>query len=205
MTRIYVNNRIICFDNKPCVGKSETTKKNISCNIKDIKALKNCTENFLSDTSLGSSLVLQGDKEIIKCNFLRLYPLINAAGAAVFNERDELLMIFRRDHWDLPKGKTEDYESAAESALREVQEETGITGVVITRELEPSWHMYRAGGDWVTKKTRWFHMKAKKQELKPQTEEDIEKAVWLSRNQVEEKIALTYDSLKPVIRQALKI
>ena len=31
--------------------------------------------------------------------------IIEAAGGMVFNEKNELLMIFRRGFWDLPKGK----------------------------------------------------------------------------------------------------
>ncbi len=205
MIRIYVNNRIICFNNNPRFGKNETTKKGISCDIKDIKELKICTERFLSSPGESSILVLQGDTEIILPDFLRLYPMINAAGGAVFNEYDELLMIFRRKHWDLPKGKTEKHETVDQSALREVSEETGIKDPEIMQELESTWHMYKADARWVTKKTSWFRMKAKKQDLQPQTEEDIEKAVWLSRESAEDKIELAYNSLQPVIRQALKI
>ena len=33
--------------------------------------------------------------------------IITAAGGLVFNQNDELLMIYRRGKWDLPKGKLE--------------------------------------------------------------------------------------------------
>ncbi len=39
---------------------------------------------------------------------------------------DEILMIFRRGKWDLPKGKLDKGESLEACALREVEEETGL-------------------------------------------------------------------------------
>ena len=51
---------------------------------------------------------------------------IIAAGGLVTNENNELLMIFRRGKWDLPKGKLDKGETIEECAIREVEEETGI-------------------------------------------------------------------------------
>jgi len=47
------------------------------------------------------------------------------AGGLVTNENNELLMIFRRGKWDLPKGKADEGETVEACALREVEEETG--------------------------------------------------------------------------------
>ncbi|MFM8758223.1 MAG: NUDIX domain-containing protein, partial [Methylophilaceae bacterium] len=43
-----------------------------------------------------------------------------AAGGLVENELGQVLMIFRRGKWDLPKGKLDPNESIDECALREV-------------------------------------------------------------------------------------
>ena len=51
---------------------------------------------------------------------------IIAAGGLVTNPHHEILWIFRRGFWDLPKGKLEEGETIQTCALREVQEETGI-------------------------------------------------------------------------------
>ena len=55
---------------------------------------------------------------IIICNsvskqmnqFFSQYRIIKAAGGLVLNERDEVLLIYRRNKWDLPKGKVDEGE-----------------------------------------------------------------------------------------------
>ena len=54
---------------------------------------------------------------------------IIAAGGLVTNKHNELLMIFRRAKWDLPKGKLDEGESIEACAVREVEEETGIKNI----------------------------------------------------------------------------
>ena len=49
-----------------------------------------------------------------------------AAGGLVTNDKNELLIMFRRGKWDLPKGKLDEGETIEACALREVREETGI-------------------------------------------------------------------------------
>ena len=50
----------------------------------------------------------------------------NTAGGLVVNQYNEVLFIFRKNLWDLPKGKIEFYETLEKAALREVIEETGV-------------------------------------------------------------------------------
>jgi 8-oxo-dGTP pyrophosphatase MutT (NUDIX family) len=52
--------------------------------------------------------------------------IIKAGGGIVVNEQNEVLLIYRRGKWDLPKGKLDDGETIEECALREVKEETGL-------------------------------------------------------------------------------
>ena len=54
---------------------------------------------------------------------------IIAAGGLVLNEKNELLMIFRRGFWDLPKGKVDEGETLEQCAVREVKEETGLQNI----------------------------------------------------------------------------
>jgi 8-oxo-dGTP pyrophosphatase MutT (NUDIX family) len=61
--------------------------------------------------------------------------LIEAAGGLVLNERGNLLMIFRRGKWDLPKGKRDAGESIETCAVREVEEETGLVGVQLLKPV----------------------------------------------------------------------
>ena len=59
-------------------------------------------------------------------NFARNFRIIHAAGGIVRNEQEAILMIYRLDKWDFPKGKVEAGEQYAEAAIREVEEETGL-------------------------------------------------------------------------------
>lgn len=109
------------------------------------------------------------------------YTIIDAAGGIVENGNGEILMIFRRDKWDFPKGKVEDGETWEEAALREVEEETGVQQLAITEALPDTQHTYELHGTPILKYTHWYRMHAPKQELVPQTEEDIAQALWIHK------------------------
>ena len=58
---------------------------------------------------------------------------VDAAGAVVWRESDGHVVLVHRpfyDDWSLPKGKCDEGETFSETAVREVEEETGITGVL---------------------------------------------------------------------------
>ena len=48
------------------------------------------------------------------------------AGGLVINNNSKVLFIYRKNKWDLPKGKLDDGENLEEAAIREVVEETGL-------------------------------------------------------------------------------
>lgn len=58
-----------------------------------------------------------------------LFTPINAGGGLVQNAAGEYLLINRHGLWDLPKGKQEEGEDIALTALREVEEECGISSL----------------------------------------------------------------------------
>ncbi len=62
----------------------------------------------------------------MKKAFFKHFIIIQAAGGLVKNEQNEILFIFRRGKWDLPKGKNDGDEIPRECAVREVKEETGL-------------------------------------------------------------------------------
>jgi 8-oxo-dGTP pyrophosphatase MutT (NUDIX family) len=128
------------------------------------------------------------------------FKFIEAAGGLVENEKQEVLFIYRLEKWDLPKGKMEKGETPEESALREVEEECGISNLTLGEELPSTYHIYFYKEKWVLKKTYWYNMSyVGEEKLVPQTEEAITKAVWVNKNKLQEQLSNTYVSLKGLI------
>ena len=127
------------------------------------------------------------DVEQLFQDFSRHFQLIEAAGGLVINEVDELLLIFRRGHWDMAKGKIDHGETPGIAAIREVEEETSLEGMQIGDLLQATYHTYKTKSkERVLKKTYWYVMRALKKPLAPQVEEDIEIADWYSLDAIKD-------------------
>jgi len=127
---------------------------------------------------------------------------IIAAGGLVTNPHGEILWIFRRGFWDLPKGKLDKGETIQTCAIREVQEETGIQHIQLHELLNFTNHLYFDSylNEDVVKRTYWFHMTiASLQDGKPQTSEDIEKIEWHSLATAKKCLEQTYPTIIEVI------
>ena len=135
--------------------------------------------------------------------FCDIYKIIEAAGGVVFNPKNEVLMIYRRGYWDLPKGKIDPGESPVQASVREVQEETGISQITLGKHMTDTWHTYTLKGKRILKKTYWFKMKTTESKLTPQTEEDIEQAVWQNLPTFLEKPGKVYGSIMDVLNIVL--
>ena len=128
--------------------------------------------------------------------------VITAAGGLVLNPNNEILMIFRRGHWDLPKGKLDEGETIAQCAVREVMEETGLIDIELDQFLLMTTHAYfdQYIQEDVIKETHWFVMHINQfQEGIPQVEEDIEKMHWVAIENITPYLEQTYPTIKEVI------
>ncbi|NOT93570.1 NUDIX hydrolase [Ferruginibacter sp.] len=140
------------------------------------------------------------DLEALKKVFFKNFTLIEAAGGIVQNNKKELLFIYRLDKWDLPKGKMEKGEKADECALREVEEETGVTKLKLKKKVGETYHTYDAFGKHFLKITHWYYMTCpKEQNLIPQTEEDITAIKWVTTKNIKEPMTNTYPSIKDIL------
>jgi 8-oxo-dGTP pyrophosphatase MutT (NUDIX family) len=127
---------------------------------------------------------------------------ILAAGGVVENIKGELLMIYRRNKWDLPKGKLDKDEPIEQCALREVQEETGVKDLKIKFLTGITHHEYfdNYTNEIVEKETHWYAMKTNGvPQLFPQTEEDITDIAWVAKEDIKNKLQNSYPSIVEVL------
>ncbi|HSZ32144.1 MAG TPA: NUDIX domain-containing protein [Puia sp.] len=128
---------------------------------------------------------------------------IQAGGGLVENEQREVLFIFRRGKWDLPKGKLDRGETLEQCAIREVEEETGVRQLQLIRFLLITEHEYVERGKKILKETHWWLMKTKGfQTLIPQMEEDITEIRWIGSANFNLVLQNTYPAIVDVLKSA---
>lgn len=166
------------------------------------ESLEGLILQFDEDENKEAICIVGEDLELLFEHFASCFKYIEAAGGKVFNSNGEILAIYRLEKWDLPKGKVEKGESIREAAVREVEEECGISDLKIVKELNSTYHTYWLKGKHVLKQTYWYQMSYSGSEtLVPQTEEDIQVVKWLSPDKLDEFKANTYASILEVINE----
>lgn len=107
---------------------------------------------------------------------------IVAAGGIIYNNKNEILTIFRNSFWDLPKGKVDQGETIEQAALREVEEETGAKTKLKNATALRTYHCYMMKGKDCIKETYWYDMDlVSDSDLKPQAEENILAIKWMNK------------------------
>jgi 8-oxo-dGTP pyrophosphatase MutT (NUDIX family) len=158
----------------------------------------------MQQPKIHAGVFLHPDLEELKKALFKKFTIVQAAGGLVLNEQKEVLLIFRRGSWDLPKGKLDPGEDLETCALREVQEETGLKHVELLSPLIITYHTYHEGSRFILKESHWYNMKAKgAMELVPQTEEDIHDIKWVNREQLKPLLNKTYPSIIDVLKAGL--
>ena len=131
--------------------------------------------------------------------------IIKAGGGLVRNGEGELLLIFRRGKWDLPKGKLDEGETIEACALREVEEETGVKHLALGELISVTWHEYfdKWLNEDVIKETHWFRMNvAGVPALVPQTEEDITAIEWTKKTDLPNRMEQSYITIIDVLEES---
>jgi 8-oxo-dGTP pyrophosphatase MutT (NUDIX family) len=149
-----------------------------------------------------AGIIFGDDFKKLKTAFFKHFTLVKAAGGLVKNEKGEILLIFRRGKWDLPKGKSDDHESMEECAKREVQEETGLQKLKAGKLIEITYHTYVEFGKHILKESYWYAMQASSDELLiPQTEEDITKIIWIKKDDLKKYTSNTFPAIERLLKQ----
>ncbi len=137
------------------------------------------------------------DEKVILKKLKEKIPVAKAGGGLVYNKNGEVLFIFRNGKWDLPKGGIEKNEDIEHTAIREVEEETGVSELKIVKKLQKTYHVFRRNGKFKLKITHWFEMTSSYEgTLTPQEKEGIEKAVWLKPEEIPVALKNSYENIK---------
>ena len=164
--------------------------------------------NFLRQwlvVNLTDDVTIDGvSPEVLSAALFRTFRLAPAAGGVVLAD-GQFAAIERHGIPDLPKGHIEEGEDAATAALREVEEETGLTGLSIVRQLTTSWHCYLYEDEWRLKPTYWYLMTTDDpSRTNPQTDEDITEVTFLGKYDLEWFLKNTYRSIAETLEPELK-
>lgn len=151
-----------------------------------------------TDGQLSVSLTGMDEPNTFYNRYAEHFTIVPAAGGIVRNPEGEVLLIHRRNMWDLPKGKIDAGEAPEAAAEREIQEETGLKTLEYIERLPDTYHIFHDRTDgWILKPTHWFHFHHRlKEPLAPQTEEEIDDARWVPAEMLQEYYQLTYASLE---------
>lgn len=146
-------------------------------------------------------IILVEDIEKAKTDFFKNFTCIEAAGGIVQNENKDLLFIFRRGKWDLPKGKIENDETPEICAAREIEEETGVKNLNLKHKIGETYHIYEENKTMILKTSHWFYFISNgQQHTAAQTEEDISEVKWIHTRNIKEPMANTYQNIKDILR-----
>jgi 8-oxo-dGTP pyrophosphatase MutT (NUDIX family) len=154
----------------------------------------------MQESSVHAGVFFHKDLKELKDTFFKKFTLVKAAGGFVLNGNNEVLMMFRRGKWDLPKGKLDKKESFEECAIRETGEETGLKSIKLISPLNITYHTYHEGTRFVLKETRWFKMKvSNEQKLTPQAAEQITKLEWVEKNDLKKYLQNCFPLVNDVL------
>ena len=201
MHKIYFEKRciMICPPDRQASSDPNAILYNIGTNV-DIHTL---VEMFETSDALTKVFIQTDDVEGTYRKICAEFVEVNAGGGLVSNRRGDYLLISRNGLWDLPKGHQDPGEEISVTALREVQEETGIDQIMLRDLICITDHCYRRDGKWHLKHTWWYDMLyTDPTDLTPQREEDISKAAWVAKSSLPAFLLDTYPSIIEVFREA---
>lgn len=132
-----------------------------------------------------------------------------AAGGVVFREREsavEIQMIEDRfGKMTLAKGRMEAGETVEQTALREIEEETGLAGEIVAPIAVVRYDYHSAEKGHIDKEVHYFLVKAAEGKLKAQVEEIAGVAWYAPLEAWRLQLSSGYDNNREVLAQALAL
>ena len=201
MHKIYFERRliIICSPGEQALSDPNAVEFHFGENVN----IHTLVAMFEASQSLSRIYIPTDETEWMYRRVCAEFREVDAAGGLVSNRRGDYLLIQRSGLWDLPKGHRETGEDIRVTALREVQEETGVDQLELRDLICITDHCYLRDGVWHLKHTWWYDMLyTDPVNLTPQREEDITRAAWVARSSLPPYLKNTYPSIQEVFREA---
>ena len=190
MYKVFVNDKPLFLTNQV---QKETDFKLFLLESVDIKKL--IVKIF--QNKIQKAFLYHPDEKLIMKTLRAKLPVEKAGGGLVYNKDGDVLFIFRNGKWDLPKGGMEKTETIEETAIREVEEETGVTGLAITEKLQRTYHIFKRNGRYKLKITQWFEMRTKYEGIpQGQADEGIERVEWVNPKDIKFLLENSYENIK---------
>ncbi|MFO7844721.1 MAG: NUDIX domain-containing protein [Bacteroidales bacterium] len=199
MYKVFYNQRTVFFvdDANPL----EENAKSLKHFFENKSRLKEVLDRFSNNENIQTLYIIHPDIDFVFSQFMSLFTIVEAAGGLVKTPDEKFLAIFRRGKWDLPKGKLEKNESPEKGALREVEEECGISNLLLKNQLVITWHTYILANQPILKKTYWYDMSySGNGKLIPQIEEEITDVMWFTKSDLPKIISNTFPSIVEVLK-----
>lgn len=160
------------------------------------------TLRSLEEGQLKAAIFIHPDVEELLHNIKQHFTVLVAGGGLITNAAGEILLMFRRGKWDLPKGKQDEGESLETCAVREVAEETGLHSIQLEHKITETFHYYPMKKQKVLKHTYWYKMKFTGTELTvPQIEEDIMDIQWIRPENLGKYLSYSYQNIIDVFKR----
>ena len=190
MYKVFVNDKPLFLTNEV---QKETDFKLFLLESVDIKKL--IIKIF--QNKIQKAFLYHPDEKLIMKTLRAKLPVEKAGGGLVYNANGDVLFIFRNGKWDLAKGGMEKNETIEETAIREVEEETGVNGLIITDKLQKTYHIFKRNGRYKLKITQWFEMRTQFEGTpQGQAEEGIDKVEWVQPDNIKKLLENSYENIK---------
>ena len=187
MYKVFVNQDVIILTSVVPFGKK--------INLYNLK--KKSIDDIISLVKKHHKIYLfHKNSEKLISTFKKKIKVVKAGGGIVKNRNDETLFIYRRNKWDLPKGKMDKGETIDQTALREVKEETGVKNLSIIGFKMNTYHIFKKEKNFRLKVTSWYNMLSNYEgKFIPESKEGISKVVWKNNKKIK-KIKNTFPNIK---------
>ena len=203
MYKIFHENKALIFP------KIESTILNFDATLQesdryDAELLCDFLPEWLDDHDPGDTFIHEVGENAVALALKETFKMAPAAGGIVVAD-GKFVSIVRHGIPDLPKGHIEQGETPEVAALREVEEETGISNLKIVKDLPSTWPCYLEHGQWTLKRTYWYLMSTTESiQAKPQTEEGITEIKLIGNEEVDGFIKNTFRSISEILGKDLR-